>query len=35
MKIVIMKSPGFLSPFLRKIFGVKKTAKDRRKKKEF
>ena len=29
MKIIIMRSPGFLAPFLRKFFGIKK--KDGRK----
>ena len=28
MKIVVMRSPGFLAPFLRKFFGIKK--KDKR-----
>ena len=27
MKIVLIRSPGFLSPILRKIFGIKKEKK--------
>jgi hypothetical protein len=29
MKIVLLRSPGFLSPILRKIFGIKKEKKRR------
>ncbi|MBQ8409977.1 MAG: stage V sporulation protein SpoVM [Clostridia bacterium] len=29
MKIVLVRSPSFLSPILRKIFGIKKEKKKR------
>lgn len=29
MKIVLIRSPGFLTPVLRKIFGIKKEKKKR------
>ena len=29
MKIVLFRSPGFISPILRKIFGIKKEKKKR------
>lgn len=29
MKIVLLRSPGFLSPILRRIFGIKKEKKRR------
>lgn len=30
MKIVLMRSPRFLSPILRKIFGIKKQKKKKK-----
>ncbi|MBE6684249.1 MAG: stage V sporulation protein SpoVM [Ruminococcaceae bacterium] len=29
MKIILVRSPGFLAPILRKIFGIKKEKKKR------
>jgi hypothetical protein len=29
MKIVLLRSPGFLAPILRRIFGIKKEKKRR------
>lgn len=29
MKIVLFRSPGFLAPILRKVFGIKKEKKKR------
>ncbi len=30
MKIVLVRSPGFLAPLLRKLFGIRKEKKPRR-----
>jgi hypothetical protein len=30
MKIVLVRSPSYLSPILRKIFGIKKEKKNRK-----
>ncbi len=29
MKIVLVRSPGFLAPILRKIFGIRRSSKNK------